>query len=171
MLTYSVLLLLCTLTKYHVMRIYGPEQSRSKPVMFSIGYLSSDTVKDDFLNCLYLSQERGGAGDLKKIPFYSLMLLPFSTCHLFDISLYSFSFIRWLRPDLTLTHASTCYIHVTVLPLIVKTTFTSSPKGPERLWRPLSILYSGWWGLFFFEDKMAGAWSWLLTFIQCRDQE
>jgi hypothetical protein len=42
----------------------------------------------------------------------------------------------------------------------VKILFSS--RRPDRLWRPPSFLYNGYWGLFPL-GKAAGAWSWPLT--------
>jgi hypothetical protein len=71
------------------MRICGPEQCGSNSVVFGIGYLNSDTVIFFKLSVPITGVE--GVQVISKIPFHSLMLLPFSTCHLFDISLYLFS--------------------------------------------------------------------------------
>jgi hypothetical protein len=48
--------------------------------------------------------------------------------------------------------------------------FLSSPQRPDRLWRPPSLLSSGYQGLFP-RGKAPGQWSWPLTSIQFWGQE
>jgi hypothetical protein len=47
--------------------------------------------------------------------------------------------------------------------------FFSSPWRPDRLWSPPNLLSNEYQGSFPL-GKVAGAWSWLLTFIYCQGQ-